>query len=130
MDDLHDYCSVGLSVGRLGEERAHFNLAVREFRRKRPWLIRDLSNDDHYGRTVTDHATLFYSLRTSPTGDEQVLFVANMEGDPVEVTPTELPLPKFGGWQLALAAPGVHFEHADKPVTLADSQGVVLTRMV
>ena len=130
MDDLHDYCSVGLSVGRLGEERAHFNLAVREFRRARPWLIRDLSNDDHYGRTVTDHATLFYSLRTSPEGDEQVLFVANMEGDPVEVAPTELPLPKFGGWQLALAAPGVHFEHADKPVTLADSQGVVLTRMV
>ncbi len=132
MDDLHDYCSVSLSVERLVEERASFNLAVREFRRKRFWLMRDLTARDHYGRTVTDDATLFYSLRTSPESDEQVLFVANMEGDPVEVTPTELPIAGLEphNWHLALAAPGVNFEGADKPVTLADSQGVTLTRTV
>ena len=130
MDDAHDYCSVSLSVGRVNEVRASFNLAVREFRRARPWLIRNLTERDRYGRTVTDEVTLFYSLRTSPEGDEQVLFVANMEGDPANVTPTELPLDGLepDNWQLALAAPGVNFERADTPVTLADSQGVVLTR--
>ena len=129
MDDAHDYCSVGLSVERLSEERASFNRRVREFRLARPWLIQNLSDDDHYGRTVED-ATLFYSLRTSPDRDEQVLFVANMEGEPTEVTPTKLPIPDLpqDGWQLALAAPSVDFEDAKQTVTLADSQGVVLTR--
>ena len=130
MDDLHDYCSVGLSVERLQEERTSFNLAVREFRRERPWLMRDLMERDHYGRTVTDDATLFYSLRTSSEGDEQVLFVANMEGNSVEVVPAALDIPGLEphNWHLALAAPGVNFESADKSVTLADSQGIVLTR--
>ena len=106
MDDLHDFCSVGLSAPRLDERRSSFNLSVREFRRERPWLIRDLGEGDDHGRTVTDDATLFYSLRTSPGGAEQVLFVANMEGDPVEVTPADLPLEGLskadgGEWQLA-----------------------------
>ena len=130
MDDLHDYCSVSLSVTHLDKERASFNLSVREFRRERPWLIRNLAENDHYGRAETDETTLFYSLRTAPEGDEQVLFVANMEGAPAEVTPTELDIPglEAEGWQLALAAPGVSFAQADQPVTLADSQGITLSR--
>ena len=40
MDDVHDYCNVAHWQDRVDPDRSHFNLAAREFRRRRPWLRR------------------------------------------------------------------------------------------
>lgn len=69
-----------------------------------------------------------YGVRHAPEGDESVLFVANMQGTPVEVTPAALPLPGLEGraWTLALATPRIDVVAADASITLADSEGVVM----
>lgn len=131
MDDFHEYCNVMHYTSDLNPEQTQFNLALRDFRRQHPWLIHDLREDEHFDREVhEDGTTLFYGLRISPEGSEQVLFVANMEGEPVTLVPTELPIPNLikNNWQLAVAAPGVHFESADAPVQLMDAEGLLLYR--
>jgi hypothetical protein len=72
---------------------------------------------------------LYYGFRVSPDGDEQLLFAANMEGVPVEVSPSILQAEMAGipvvGWEVALAAPGVDEGEA---VELANSQAIVWRR--
>jgi len=130
MDDLREYCNAWRCAEALDPQQTAFNLAVRTFRRERPWLRADLGPGEHYGRMEQEAALLFYGLRRAPDGSEQVLFVANMEGRPASVTPTQLPIPDLvtADWEVALSAPGLNVERTDTPVTLADSQGLLLTR--
>lgn len=128
MDDVFDYCNVSRWEHDLDGERTHFNLRVREFRQERPWLTNNLREDEFFNyRHPSDGSVVFYGLRRAPDNSEQVLFVLNMEGAPCTLTPTDLPISGLpaGGWQLALATPGVTIEQADQPVTLKNSQGVV-----
>ena len=129
-EDVHEYENVTRYANDLDPDQVNLNLAAREFRRGRPWLARNLGSGEHYGRLENSGSTIFYALRRSPDGTEQVLFVANMEGDAEEVTVLDLPLPDLAaaGWQLGLAAPGVAFESPDTPVVLGDSQGLLLVR--
>ncbi|MGD9030548.1 MAG: glucosylglycerol hydrolase, partial [Anaerolineae bacterium] len=73
---------------------------------------------------------LFYGLRQAPDGDEDLLFVANMEGAPRTVVPADLPIPNLprSAWELALATPGARVRRVDQRATLRDSEGVVFTR--
>jgi hypothetical protein len=134
MDDVHAFCNVARYVDDLEPERTRFNLEVRQFRRERPWLMRDLrANDCLDYRYPTDGSVLFYGLRRAPEGEESVLFLANMEGAPYSITPLSLPVPDLPqrGWTLALTTPGLGAAQAvrfDQPVTLRDSEGVVFTR--
>lgn len=130
MDDVHDYCNVSRYANQVDAAQAAFNLAVREFRRQRPFLRQNLTPDDTFDyRHPGDGAALFYGLRHAPDG-EQILFVANMEGAPVTLTPTALPIPNLApdGWQVALQTPGLRVKTAAAPLTLHDSQGVVFTK--
>jgi hypothetical protein len=131
MDDVHDYCNVTHYTDAVDPDRAAFNRAARRFRAARPWLQHDFGPDE----TLVYHhpcngTVLFAGLRQSPDGREQVLFAGNMEGAPVTVTPTELPLPHLGlaGWQLVLAAPGLDTAAADASLQLTDAQAVLFTR--
>jgi hypothetical protein len=90
----------------------------------------DFEGDEYYGyRHPTEGTVLYYGFRVSPDGDEQLLFAANMEGVPVEVSPSvlqaEMPTIPTDGWEVALAAPGVD-EGAE--VELDNSQAVVWRR--
>lgn len=131
MDDLHDYCNVAHHIDRVEQQRATFNLGLREFRRRRPWLMNNLGEGELFTRrTPTNGSVVFYGLRRSPSDDEQILFVANMEGAPAMVIPTRLPIPNLyrDGWRVHLTAPGVELDSPDSPVILHNSQSVLLTR--
>ena len=132
MQDIHDFANLSHWHGSQDDERTAFDLRVREFRQERPWLRSDVDfeGDEYYGyRHPTEGTVLYYGFRVSPDGDEQLLFAANMEGVPVEVSPSvlqaEMPTIPTDGWEVALAAPGVD-EGAE--VDLDNSQAVVWRR--
>jgi hypothetical protein len=131
MDDVHESCNVARYAAAQDPERTAFNLAVREFRRQRPWLMANLHPGEFFDHlSPCDGTVLFYALRRAPDDQEQVLFVANMEGEPRTITPAALPIPGLApeGWSLALSAPGLVAAGASRPVTLHDSQGLVFVR--
>lgn len=131
MDDVHEFCNVSHYVQHLDPQKTAFNRQLREFRRQRQWLQNDFSSKDYfdYLRPV-DGSVIFFGLRTSPTDDEQFLFVANLEGAPHTVEPLALPMDGLEGdqWQVALASPGLEGVDVKRPLTLHDSQGVVFRR--
>ncbi len=133
MDDMHDYSNVSGWASRLQPSQTTYNLAVRTFRHDRPWLRGDLGPQDvfEYLRPVNGHA-VFAALRQAPDGGEQVLFVGNMEGGDIDLTPTELDLPGLtpDGWHLMLRTPNIGSDYLGGPITLNDSSGVVFTRHV
>jgi hypothetical protein len=131
MDDVHDYCNVDRYADELDAQRTGFNLRVRAFRRARPWLMVGLGPDEAFDYLrPCDGSVIFYGLRRAPDDGEQVLFVANMEGEPRAVEPLELPIADLPGegWRVALATPGLKVVSAAKAVELANSEGVVFTR--
>ena len=137
MDDVHDYCNVAHYAEAVDPDRAAFNRSVRQFRSARPWLMDDLrAGETLQYRHPCDGTVLFYSLRQSPTDGEQILFAGNMEGAPVTLTPTDLPVDGLSseggspeGWQVALKAPGLSAPPAaNQPLTLKNGEGVLFTR--
>lgn len=131
MEDVFDYCHVTRYAADVDPERSAFNLAAREFRRERPWLMENLRHDESFDiRQPANGTAFFYGLRRSPDNSEQVLFAANMEGEPVTFVPAALPLAGLptDDWTLALQAPRMLVKDADQPLTLQDSQAVVFVR--
>ncbi|KTG30745.1 glucosylglycerol hydrolase [Haloferax profundi] len=119
MRDIHEFANLSHWHDAQDDERSAYRLETREFRHDRPWLLADLDEDEDYFtyRHPTDGTVLYYGFRTSPESDEQLLFAANMEGVPVEVSPEYLaedaaedanaPTIPTDGWEPALVAPGV-----------------------
>jgi hypothetical protein len=132
MQDVHEFANLAHWHDAQDDERTAFDLSVREFRQERPWLRADVDfeGDEYYGyRHPTEGTVLYYGFRISPDDDEQLLFAANMEGVPVEVSPEtlqeEMPDIPTDGWEVALAAPGVD---AGAHVELDNSQAIVWRR--
>ncbi|MFP4330104.1 MAG: glucosylglycerol hydrolase [Spirochaetaceae bacterium] len=131
MDDVRDYCKVPRYESQLDEERSAFSLELRRFRRRRSWLTDDLGEGEFLGRLPeAAGSVIFYLLRRSPDGGEELLFVENMEGAPYTVTPRDLPIPglKREGWKPALVVPGVRDPEAGRPLKLRNGQGVLFSR--
>jgi hypothetical protein len=131
MDDMHEYANVSRWVDRLDPRQVGFDHEVREFRRARPWLRGDLRPEDAYTYlTPVDGHAVFAVLRSAPDGGEQVLLVANMEGGPAGLAPTDVDLPGLtpDGWEVALRTPTIADDYRGGPIVLHDSTGVVLTR--
>lgn len=131
MDDVHDYSNVKHCLHNQDMLKTQFNLDVRNFRLNRPWLMDNLSGDDYYNyRYPTEGTVLYYGLRNAPDRSEQVLFIANMEGVPLTMTPTELPIPNLvkEGWELVVCAPSMEVSTANNPVTFNNSEGVLFVR--
>jgi len=136
MADMHEYANLSHWTADQDDDRTAFDLTVREFRHDRPWLRRDVGEADSElfdYRHPTEGTVLYYGLRESPSGDEQLLVAANMEGQPVEVSPAILAedeqIPDEG-WEVALAAPGVDSEVDTEAaaVELQDSQAIIWRR--
>jgi hypothetical protein len=143
MRDVHDAANLSNWDDAQDDDRTAFDLAVREFRHERPWLRRDI--DPEAGAFAYRHpangTVLYAALRAAPDGSEEVLFAANMEGVPVEVTPATAgevladdPDHERGaggigdGWTVALTAPGVERSYDGSRLTLDNAQAVVWTR--
>ena len=131
MDDVHDYCNVTHYTEGVDPDRTAFNRSVRQFRSARPWLMDDLRDGEALQyRHPCDGTVLFYGLRQSPDGAEQILFAGNMEGAPTTFTPTALPLHDLPGtgWTAALQSPGLTASRADQLLTLRNGEAVIFTR--
>ncbi|SFG81027.1 Hypothetical glycoside hydrolase 5 [Halopelagius inordinatus] len=137
MRDVHDFANLSAWRDAQDDERTRLSLAVREFRHDRPWLRADLREDDYFTyRHPTEGTVLYYGLRTSPSGDEELLFAANMEGVPVTVSPESLaadavddenaPAIPTDGWEILLSAPDVDGGAA---VELANADAAVWRRV-
>jgi hypothetical protein len=125
MDDVHDYCVATRYLGHLDADRVRFNRDVRAFRRKHRWLVDDLGPDDVFDYLhPTNGSVVFHGMRHGPDG-ARVLFVANMEGRPVDIVAADLPGVSAADWRPALIAPGVQRPSATVPVRIGDAQGVV-----
>ncbi len=131
MDDVHDYSNIKHCIDAQDHTKAQFNLDVRRFRLDRPWLMANLGEGDYYNyKYPTDGTVLYYGLRNSPDGEEQVLFVANMEGVPVSIIPTDLPIPNLeqDGWTLAVKAPTLQASSATESITFRNAEGLLFVR--
>ncbi|MBL3566569.1 hypothetical protein JMM59_16370, partial [Rhodovulum sulfidophilum] len=131
MDDMHEYCNVSTSLPALDADQAAFCLALRGFRRKRPWLAANYAGRDSfdYLRPIAGR-TLFTALRHGPDG-EQIYAVMHMEGKPTaEIDPLSLPVPGIGGggWEVALRTPSIGPDYHGGPITLSDSMALVFSR--
>ena len=131
MDDMHEYCNVSNSIPGLDAAQCDYALAVRNFRRARPWLRDNYGPDDHfdYVRPIGGR-TLFTALRHGPDG-EQVFTVMHMEGDETgSIEPLSLKVPGIEGtgWKLALRTPGIGADYDGGPIVMKDSMGLVYTR--
>ena len=133
MEDVHEYANLAHWTDEQSDERTAFDLSVRQFRHERPWLRADVDHEGNeaYGyRHPTEGTVLYYGLRESPDGDEQLLFAANMEGTPIDVSPEILAAEIDGlptdGWEPELAAPAVSTD--EEPIELGNVQAIVWSR--
>jgi hypothetical protein len=129
MRDVHDFATVTHWTDAQDPDRTAFDLAVREFRHERPWLRDDLSDGETFTyQHPTEGTVLYYGHRVAPDGDEELLFVANMEGVPVEVTPTDLVDVSTDGWSVEIASADAETGDADEDVRLPNAAAVVFSR--
>ena len=67
MEDMHEACNIWRHEDRVVPEQATYNLALRQFRRARPWLRENLAgSDDRLDLLTTPTTTIFYGLRRAP----------------------------------------------------------------
>ncbi|MCH8553408.1 MAG: hypothetical protein LAT62_15830 [Natronospirillum sp.] len=131
MDDVHDYCNVSHWQDGLADAPSALFRSVRAFRRARPELRNNLQEGDYFDYLhPSEGAVVFCGYRQLKDTGEDILFVANMEGSPREITPAELPVPNLpqDGWQVALLTPGLPQADFKQPLFLGDSEGVVFIR--
>jgi hypothetical protein len=125
MQDVRDFCRVDRHLQALDPRQVRFDADVRRFRREHAWLQHDLGEGDRFEhRHPSRGSALFYGHRQGPAG-ERVLFVANMEGAPVEVVAAELVGVTDEPWTVALASPGLAEPAADRRTRLDDGEGFV-----
>jgi len=129
MRDVADFANLAHWHDEQSDERTAFDLAVRQFRHDHDWVAGDLGADDSLDYAYpTDGTVLYYGHRSAPDDGEELLFVAAMEGVAETVVPTDLADVDPGGWELALASPGLGVAAADEPLELADSDVALFVR--
>lgn len=131
MDDVHDYCNVSHWQDRLDAAPKAVFTQARNFRRARPELRNNLRNGDFFDYLhPSEGAVVFCGYRKLAASGEEILFIANMEGSPREITAADLPIPDLpqDGWQSALMTPGLTYADFAVPLFLSDSEGVVFVR--
>ena len=136
--DVAEYLVLDRWEDEQDDARTAFDRRVREFRQARPWLRDDI--DDGRGeafgyRHPTEGTVVYQALRRDPDGGEALLVACNVEGTPVEVSPTgvrdDLGLGDEHGaardWTVALAGPDTAVEVGDDagPVRLETADAVV-----
>ena len=155
MEDMHADCNVWRHADRVDRVQADFNLTLRQFRRSRPWLAKNLGSDDRLDLITTPATTIFHGLRRPPAVAEcrfapradssaegaepgveaqpdlsAVALVSHMGGEAMTLGLPELFPFQAGRWRLLLASPGMVCTPAqlagDKPITLRDSQALLL----
>ncbi|MBT9317105.1 glucosylglycerol hydrolase [Leptothoe spongobia] len=130
MEDGHDLCNVSRSYDRIDQSIATFHLALRQYRRRHPWLQDNLTGRDRFNRISDDQRTVFYGLRSHPDrpGEPPILMVAHMGGAPLSIELEDWLGVDMQNWEVAISTPDLNPEIDLKNLsqfTLKDSQGVL-----
>ncbi|MBE9079529.1 alpha-amylase [Romeria aff. gracilis LEGE 07310] len=131
MEDGHDLCNVARYAEDIDPNLSYFNLALRNFRRRHPWLQENLTGRDRFNRVSDDRRTIFYGLRTCPdqANAARVAMVAHMGGEPLPLDLEDWLQIDFDQWQIAIATPdllGLDQAQALRSFVLHDGQGILL----
>ena len=131
MADVKEYCNVDLHTDYMDTRKANFNLQVREYRLANPWLNNNFVDGDflHY-REPVNGTVIFYGYRKNPENGKELIFLANMEGQPRQVIPSKLDLPvgKPDDWEVAISTPSVRAKKIDQPIRLSISQSILFEK--
>ncbi len=130
MEDGHGLCNVSRSYERIDQGMASFHLALRQYRRRHPWLQDNLTGHDRFNRISDDQRTVFYGVRSNPLepGDSPILMVAHMGGEPLTIELENWLGLDMDDWRVAIATPDLNLDtDLENPChfTLKDSQGVL-----
>nr|WP_278003293.1 glucosylglycerol hydrolase [Nodosilinea sp. TSF1-S3] len=136
MEDGHDICNVAHYVEQANPDRGYFGMALRQFRRQRPWLRENLMGRDRFNRISDDERTLFYGYRIEPhstdgQAPQEVAMVAHLGGAPTTVTLGDWLQLDLGAWQVGLATPGLELDpgaDALRSFELRDGEGLLLVK--
>ncbi|MBT9310871.1 glucosylglycerol hydrolase [Leptothoe kymatousa] len=129
MEDGHDLCNVSRFYDVIDGSVAKFHLAIRQYRRRHPWLLENLTGRDRFNRISDEHRTVFYGLRSHPQqpGNEPIVMVAHMDGAPLTIELGDWLDLNMDDWQVAIATPDLEPELKNlSKFTLRDGQGVLL----
>lgn len=128
MDDVHEYCNISHYAENQKDSRADFLYSLRQFRISRPWLRNNLIQNDFLAyKNPCNGSVLFYGIRHAPSQKEIIFLIANMEGAPITITPSELLPPDYRNldWKIAITNPEIKISELNKPISLRDSEGFV-----
>lgn len=128
MRDLNEYCNVDHHARYVNDKKATFNLNVRNFRLNNPWLIQNFKKPDTLSYIQPVNGTvIYYGYRKDRATGKELVFVANMEGQPRQVITADLSLPisDDGKWKVALSTPTITRKNIGEPVRLSVSQGLL-----
>src|SRR5690625_6795134 len=90
MYDLFEYCNTDNHTELLNPKKTSFNLAVRNYRLENPWLNENFKKTDFLKyREPVDGTVIYYGYRRSEEAQKEIIFLANMEGQPRQVTPAD-----------------------------------------
>ncbi|MEM9808342.1 MAG: glucosylglycerol hydrolase, partial [Cyanobacteria bacterium P01_D01_bin.56] len=131
MEDGHDLCNVSRFYGQIDSAVAKFHLAIRQYRRRHPWLLENLTGHDRFNRISDEQRTVFYGLRTNPyyPRTEPIVMVAHMDGDPLTIELGQWLNLNMDEWTVAIATPDINPDTDLDNLsnfTLRDGQGVLL----
>ena len=133
MADVYEYCNVDMQADYMDSKKSDFNLKTREYRLKNAWLNERFRSPDFLKfREPVEGAVIYYGHRKDNRTGKEVIFLANMEGQSRQVTPTkfDLPIEKSDEWQVALATPSVRAKNINQPIRLSISQGILFEKFV
>lgn len=131
MLDINDYCNIDQHANYIDEKKADFNLQVRKFRLNNPWLINRFQGKDilKYKEPV-EGSVIYYGYRSDPVSGKELVFIANMEGQPKQVNPTNLPLPITDPkqWNVACGSPSISHKKIDESIRFSISQTLLFIK--
>ncbi|HLR91169.1 MAG TPA: glucosylglycerol hydrolase [Balneolaceae bacterium] len=132
MYDLFEYCNTDNHTELLNPKKTSFNLAVRNYRLENPWLNENFKKTDYLKyREPVDGTVIYYGYRKSEEAQKEIIFLANMEGQPRQVTPAQFDFPvnDLSEWEMVLSTPSVRVRKIDQPLRLSISQGVLFEKV-
>ena len=130
-EDLNLYCNADMHRDTINPKKSQFNLDVRNFRLANPWLNENFTQSDKFNYIEpVDGSVIFYGYRKNQQTGKEIVFAANMEGQPKQISfkNLDLPLQSFEGWHIKLCTPTLKRKGIDQPVKLAITQGILFER--
>lgn len=130
-EDLNLYCNADMHRDRIHSKKTQFNLDVRSYRLANPWLGQNFSETDIFNYIEqVDGSVIFYGYRKNPQTGKEVIFAANMEGQPKKILFEDLGLPisSTEDWQIQLCTPTLKHKIFDQPIKLSITQGILFER--